>query len=87
MVLDISNMFRFVNKDFIVENKLSLIQSHCKNDLSQLRTIDSDGILTYRDPYMLTLDLHGFDKKKNPAKCKITFDMRNDWNVTNAQYN
>ena len=42
MVLDISNMFRFVNKQFVVENKMNLIQSNCQNDFAQFRTIDNE---------------------------------------------
>lgn len=87
MILDISNMFRLINQDFIVENKLNLIQNNCKNDFAQFRTIAPEGKLTYTDPYLITLDLHGLDKKKNPATCKITFDVRNDWKVTNVQFN
>jgi len=87
MILDISNMFRIVNKDFVVENKSNLIQSNCQNDFSQLRTIDSEWTFTYHDPYTITLGLQGSDKKKNPATCRITFDIRNDRNVTDVQFN
>jgi len=87
MILDISNMFRIVDKDFIVENKLNLIQSSCQNDFSQLRSIDSEWTLTYHDPYSITLGLQGFDKKNNPATCRITFDVWNNRNVTDVQYN
>lgn len=86
-VLDISNMFKIVNKDFVVENKLSLIQSNCKNDFSQLRSINPEWTITYKDPYTITLGLQWFDKKKNPATCKITFDIRNDREVTDVQFN
>ncbi len=87
MILDISNMFRIVNKDFVVENKSNLIQSNCQNDFSQLRTIDPEWTFTYHDPYTITLGLQGSDKKKNPATCRITFDIRNDRNVTDVQFN
>jgi hypothetical protein len=87
MILDISNMFRIVNKDFVVENKMSLIQSSCQNEFSQLRTIDAEWTLTYHDPYSVTLGLQWSDKKKNPATCRITFDIRNDRNVTDVQFN
>ena len=87
MVLDISNMFRIVNKDFIVDNKLKLIQFNCQNDFAQLATIDEKSTITYHDPYTITLGLQWLDKKNNPATCKITFDVRNDRNVTNVQFN
>ena len=87
MILDISNMFRIVNKDFVVENKLKLIQSNCQNDFSQLRTIDSEWTITSIDPSTLVLGLQGSDKKKNPATCKIAFDIWNDRNVTDVQFN
>ena len=86
MVLDISNMFRIVNKDFIIKNKLDLIQSNCKNDTTQLRSIDSEGSLVYEDPYMLNLLLNGTDKKNNPVTCRITFDARNNWNVKDVEF-
>ena len=87
MILDMSNMFRIVNKDFIVGNKLKLIQSNCQNDFAQLATINQSSTLTYHDPYTITLRLQWLDRKNNPATCKITFDVRNDWNVTNVQFN
>ncbi|MCX6823907.1 MAG: hypothetical protein NT085_02175 [candidate division SR1 bacterium] len=87
MILDISNMFKIVNLNFVVENKLKLIKSNCQNDFSQFGSIDSEGSLIYHDPYTLTLGLKGLDKKKNPATCRITFDMRNDRNVTDVQFN
>jgi hypothetical protein len=86
-ILDISNMFKIVNKDFIVENKLDLIKSNCQNEFVQLNSIDPEGILTYSDPYSITLDLKWLDKKKGPVTCKITFDMWNDRNVTDIQFN
>jgi hypothetical protein len=87
MILDISNMFRIVNKDFILENKLNLIQSNCQNDFSQIRTIDSESTLVYQDPYKIMLGLNWFDKKNTPVTCKITFDVRNNRTVTDVQYN
>ena len=87
MVLDISNMFRFVNKQFVVENKMNLIQSNCQNDFAQFRTIDNEWTFTYHDPYTVTLGLQWTDKKKNPATCRITFDIWNEWNVTDVQFN
>lgn len=87
MILDMSNMFRIVNKAFILENKMNLIQTNCQNDFAQLRTIDSEWTLTYYDPYTVTLGLQWTDKKKNPATCRITFDIWNDWAVTDVQFN
>ncbi len=87
MILDISNMFRFVNKDFVVEKKMNLLQSNCQNDFNQLRTIDDEWTFTYHDPYSVTLGVQWMDKKNNPATCRITFDMWNEWNVTDVQFN
>lgn len=88
MLLDISNMFRIVNKQFIIENKMKSIQSSCQDSVSQFRTIDSmEWSLKYADPYMITLELKWIDTKKNPATCKITFDIWNDWEVMDALYN
>lgn len=88
MVLDISNMFRIVNKSFVIENKLDLIKDTCKNDFAQLRTVDSnEWTLTYHDPYTIILGVQWTDKKWEPATCRITFDVRNNWNVTDVQFN
>jgi len=87
MILDVSNMFTIVNQDFIVKNKLNLIQSNCQNDFSQLHTIDLWWTITYHDPYTLTLALQWTDKKNNPATCRITFDIWNNWAVTDVQFN
>ncbi len=87
MILDISNMFRIVNKDFIVQNKMDLIQSNCKNDFSQLSTIHMEGSLTYTDPYTLILGLQWTDKKKNPVTCRLTFDVWDNRNVVDVQFN
>lgn len=87
MILDISNMFRIVNKDFVLQNKMDLIQANCKNDFAQLATINTEWILTYTDPYTIMLGLQWTDKKKNPATCRITFDVWNDRSVVDAQFN
>lgn len=87
MILDISNMFRIVNRDFVVEKKMDLIQSNCQNKFSQLHSIDSEWTFTYHDPYTISLGLQGIDKKSNPVTCRITFDVRNNWMVTDAQFN
>ncbi len=86
MVLDISNMFKIVNKDFILKNKIDLIQSNCKNSTVQLRNIDTESTFLYEDPYLIKLTLNGTDKKNNPVTCRITFDVRNNWNVTDVQF-
>lgn len=87
MVLDISNMFRIVNKSFVLENKMDLIRSNCQNDFTQLSTISSEWTFTYHDPYTVVLGLEGFDKKNNPATCRIAFDIWNDWAVSDVQFN
>jgi hypothetical protein len=86
MILDVSNMFKIVNENFVVENKLNQIQSNCQNDFSQLRTISS-GTMAYHDPYTITLGLQGFDKKNNPATCRIAFDVWNGRSITDVQFN
>jgi len=56
-ILDISTMFRIVNIDFVLENKLDLIKSTCQNDFVQFSSIDSEGTINYNDPYTITLGL------------------------------
>jgi hypothetical protein len=88
MILDISTMFKIVNKKFIIDNKMNQVQEYCQDAFSQIRTIDTmEWSLTYVDPYTITLDLKGTDTKKNPATCKISFDVRNDREVLESFYN
>lgn len=87
MILDISTMFKMVNKKFIIDNKIDLIREYCKDDFSQIRTIDFQWPILYEDPYLITVDLNWTDTKKDPATCKITFDIWNDWEVVDYQYN
>ena len=86
MILDISSMFKIVTKEFVLKNKLDLIQSNCKDATTQLRTINPEVQFTYNEPYLLTLALSGLDKKKNTVSCMITFDLRNEWKVTDTQF-
>ena len=88
MVLDISNMFRIVNKSFVIDNKLDIIKDVCKNDFAQLRSVDSsEWTFTYHDPFTITLGVQWTDKKWEPATCRVTFDVWNNWNVTDVQFN
>jgi hypothetical protein len=40
MVLDVSNMFRIVNKQFVVDYHMDAIESNCKDAFSHLSTLD-----------------------------------------------
>lgn len=87
MILDISTMFTMVNKKFVIDNKMDLITEYCQDDISHLRTIDFQWPILYESPYLMTVDLDGIDDKKNPAVCTLTFDMWNDREVMDYQYN
>ena len=87
MILDISSMFKMVNKKFVIDNKMNLIKEYCQDGISSFATIDSQWSVEYVDPYMLTIDFKWTDTNKQPATCKITFDIWHDWDVVEYQYN
>jgi hypothetical protein len=87
MILDISSMFKMVNKKFVIDNKMNLIKEYCQDDVSSFSTIDSQWSVEYVDPYIIVIDFKWTDTKKDPATCKISFDMWNDWEVLEYQYN
>lgn len=87
MVLDISNMFKIVNPKFVIDSKATAIRNACQHDFAQLEDITSVGTMTYHDPYTLVLGVDGLDNKNNPATCRITFDLRNEWKIVDVQFN
>lgn len=88
MVLDVSNMFRIVNKQFVVDYHMDAIESNCKDAFSHLSTLDpAEWSVTYFDQSLLALVVKWIDNKKNPATCRITFDMWNNWEISHVEYN
>lgn len=87
MVLDISSMFKMVNKKFVIDNKMELIKEYCQDGVSSFSTIDSQWFVEYIDPYTLTINFKWIDTNKQSAICKISFDIWNDWNVLEYEYN
>lgn len=87
LLLDIANMFRIVNKSFVLEHKMESVRTYCQDAFSQIHTIDiMEWTFSYMDPYTLVLSLVWTDMKKNPATCKISFDVWNNWEVVDAEY-
>jgi hypothetical protein len=41
MILDVSSMFKMVNKKFVIDNKMNLIKEYCQDGITSLATVDS----------------------------------------------
>ena len=85
MMLNISSMIRIVNKDFIIQNKMPIIQGKCANADEYLKTIDTSKI-QYGDARNIQLMLQGESNKKHTVQCSITFDTWNEWTVNKATF-
>ncbi len=85
MMLNISSMVHIVNKDFIIKNKLPIIQEECANEDESLKTIDSSKI-QYGNPKNILLTLKGESNKKQAVQCTINFDTRNERKVTKSTF-
>lgn len=84
-ILDISDMVKIVNKDFIVENKGDLIKEKCANAEDSLNTIEFSRV-GFNDPYFLMISVEGTTKNKKKFTCNITFDLRNEWTPTETTF-
>lgn len=87
MILDISSIFKMVNKKFIIDNKMNLIKEYCQDGVDSFATIDSQWTIEYLDPYTLIIDFKWIDTNKQAATCKMSFDIWNDWDVLEYNYN
>ena len=85
MMLNISSMIHIVNQDFILKNKLPVIQAKCADADEYLKTIDSSKI-QYGNPKSISLTLKGESNKKQPVQCTITFDTWNERTVTKSVF-
>jgi antitoxin component of RelBE/YafQ-DinJ toxin-antitoxin module len=85
MMLNISSMIHIVNQDFIIENKLPVIQAKCANDDEYLKTIESSKI-QYGNPKNISLLLKGESNKKQQVQCTINFDTWNERTVTKSVF-
>jgi len=57
-LLDISNMIKIVNKDFVITNKKDIIKARCKNADDGLKTIEFSKV-GFNDPYYLMISIEG----------------------------
>ena len=84
-ILDISNMVKIVNKDFIVNNKKDLIYQTCANDDDVAQNITFSKAW-FNDPYYLTITVEGDTEHKEKYECYITFDLRNERKITDSAF-
>jgi hypothetical protein len=71
----------------VIDNKMNLIKEYCQDGITSLATVDSQWFVDYVDPYILVINFKWTDTDKQAATCKISFDMWNDWDVLDYQYN
>lgn len=78
-LLDISNMIRIVNKDFVLSNKQDIIYEQCKNQTDWLKKITYSKVW-FTDPYFLAFTAEGTSKSNKNCSCTVTFDLRDERN-------
>ena len=84
-ILDISNMVKIVNKDFVVQNKKDIIKEKCRNADDALKTIEFSKV-GFNDPYFLMATVEGTTKNKKQFTCNITFDLWDEWTPTDVNF-
>lgn len=87
MMLDISSMFKMVNKKFVIDNKMDLIKEYCQDGITSLATVDSQWSVELTEPHTLVVTFKWTDTDRQAATCKLSFDMWNEWDVLAYQYN
>jgi len=84
-ILDISNMVKIINKDYVVEHKKELIKEKCINATDSIKTIEFSKIW-FNDPYFLIITIEGTSKNRKTYTCNITFDLRDEWTPTEVNF-
>lgn len=85
MMLNISSMIHLINQDFIIQNKLPVIQAKCTNEDEYIKTIETSRI-QYGNPRNISLMLKGQSNKKHAVQCTINFDTWNERTVTKSVF-
>jgi len=84
-LLDISNMIRLVNKDFVLDTKYDIIKSKCKNSKESMSSVSSSKMKDLWEN-LISIDLIGKTNVDNYYDCKIVMDVWNERNVNNSDF-
>ncbi len=86
-LLDISHLIKIIDSKFVAENKKELINKHCTNlsgeYLKQINKISTQII----DQNLTRFDIDGNTDQDKKVNCKITIDIRDNWEVKNQSLN
>ncbi len=86
-LLDISHLINIVDSKFIAENKKELITDNCVGSsgeyLKQIQKISTQII----DQELTRFDIDGISNKKNKVNCKLTLNIRDNWDIKNSILN
>ena len=82
-LLSISHLINIVDSKFLAENKKELIKQHCTDQswayLKDIKKIESQIV----DNDLIKFDIDGTTDTKKKVNCKLTINIRNDWEVKN----
>lgn len=80
-MLSLSNIIKIVDKNFIVNNKKEVIKKACADKWESIQQIGNTSV-QYEDNNQVNITV---EATKSDNRCKVTFDMRNEWEVTQVQ--
>lgn len=80
-MLSLSNIIKIVDKNFIVNNKKEVIKEACASKWEIIQQIGSTSV-QYEDNNQVHITV---ETAKSDNRCKVTFDMRNEWEITQVQ--
>lgn len=80
-MLNISNIIRIIDKNFILNNKREIIKKACEEKWEIIKQIWTSSI-QYEDDNQVHISVK-WNQSENI--CKVTFDMRNERNITQVE--
>ncbi len=84
-LLDISNMIRIVNKDFVINNKRDLIIEKCNEYWENIKQTNNSK-MWFNDPYYIVINVDWTTDQKKKFDCEVTFDLRDEWNISEVDF-
>ena len=84
-LLDLSNMIRIVNKNFVLSNKENVVYEQCKNESDSLKKITYTKI-GFTDPYYLALTVEWMTTANKEVTCTVTFDLWDERHPIKTQF-
>ena len=76
-LVNISHMIRFIDSEFIKQEKNNITQSACAGS----KTVLSSSLELIEDLSMIKIKNSILDENNNISKCNITVDIYNNWNI------